>query len=182
MSPPKSPKAADRSQDQPVPADGLPLDILERQFDRVQMLFPRIDAKINAIFAIVSAQIALASISLSGENLRRWDILVPAGIFIVAIGMALYDLYRCTFPHVRRGGRSLVYFAEFASLSEADAIRACSETNIGEFRRDLIVQTWRTSRIAAEKFHFLRRATFSALLSLVPWFWLLAASSWALGS
>jgi hypothetical protein len=160
-------------------SEGLPLEILERQFDRVQTLFPRIDSKINAIFAIVSGQIALASLALSGEDWRRWGILIPAALFIVAIGMTLYDLYRCTFPHVRRGGKSLVYFAEFASLSQADAVRAFEETDLDGFRRDLLVQTWRTSKIAAEKFHYLRRATFSALLSLLPWFWLLGATSWA---
>lgn len=181
MARPKSTKAA-TSRAAPAPPDKLPLEILERQFDRVQALFPRIDSKINAIFAIVSAQIALASISLSGENLQRWQILVPAALFIVAIGTALYDLYRCTFPHVRRGGKSIVYFAEFASLSEAEALRAFAETDLREFRRDLVFQTWRTSRIAAEKFRFLRRATFSALISLLPWFWLLADSSWALRS
>jgi hypothetical protein len=162
-----------------TPAKGLPLELIERQFDRVQALFPRIDSKINAIFAIVSGQIALASLALSDENWRHWDILVPAALFIVAIGAALYDLYRCTFPHVRRGSKSLVYFAEFASLAQGDALRAFTETDVEEYRRDLIVQTWRTSIIAAEKFRYLRRATFSALVSLLPWFWLLAASSWA---
>ena len=177
MARPKSTKVA-TSRSRLAPANELPLEILERQFDRVQALFPRINSKINAIFAIVSAQLALASISLSGENLQRWQILMPATLFIVAIGTALYDLYRCTFPHVTKSGKSLVYFAEFASLPEIEAMRAFAETELPDFRRDLVFQTWRTSRIAAEKFRFLRRATFSALVSLLPWFWLLAASSW----
>jgi hypothetical protein len=163
-------------------SEGLPLEILERQFDRVQALFPRIDSKINAIFAIVSGQIGLASLALSTENWQHWglDILVPGALFVIAIGVTLYDLYRCTFPHVQRRGRSLVYFAEFASLDEEHALRALAETNIDEFRRDIVIQTWRTSKIAAEKFHYLRRASLSALLSLLPWFWLLAVSSWAI--
>ena len=162
-------------------SDALPIEMLERQFDRVQALFPRIDSKINAIFAIVSGQIALASLAISGEEWRHLDILIPAALFIVAIGLTLYDLYRCTFPHVKRGGRSLVYFEEYASVSEPEAVRAVSATDLEEFRRDLVIQTWRTSKIAAQKFYYLKRASFSALLSLVPWFWLLAASSWALG-
>lgn len=165
-----------------APQSALPLEVLERQFDRVQALFPRIDSKINAIFAIVSGQIALASLALSGENLKRWAILIPAALFIAAIGITLYELYRCTFPHVKKGGRSLVYFAEFASLGQGDAVRALGELGEDEFRQDLLIQTWRTSKIAAEKFHYLRRATFSALLSLLPWFWLLATSSWAISS
>lgn len=158
----------------------LPLQLLERQFDRVQALFPRIDAKINAIFAIVSGQIALASFGVSGENWRRWEILVPAGLFIIVVGITLYDLYRCTFPHLSKGEKSIVYFAEFAALSQSDAVRTFEETRIDEFRRDLLNQTWRTSKIAAVKFHYLRRASLSALASLLPWFWLLAASSWGI--
>jgi hypothetical protein len=159
--------------------EGLPLELIERQFDRVQMLFPRIDSKINAVFAIVSAEIALASVALSGENLRRWDVFIPATLFICSIGAAVYDLYRCTFPHVKRGGKSLVYFAELALLSETAALRAFADTDAEEFRTDLVRQTWRTSIIAAQKFRHLQRATFSSLVSLVPWFWLLAVSTWA---
>lgn len=170
-----------KDRDLAPPEDALPLEILERQFDRVQALFPRIDSKINAIFAIVSGQIALASLAISGEEWRHWDILIPAALFIGAIALTLYDLYRCTFPHVKKSGPSLVYFAEFASLSEAAAVRAVAETGLDEFRHDMVIQTWRTSKIAAQKFHYLRRASFSALVSLVPWFWLLAASSWTLG-
>lgn len=161
------------------PPTGLTLDVLERQFDRVQAMFPRIDAKINAVFAIASAQIALASLGLSGDNWRRWDILVPAALFVIAIGITLFNLYRCTFPHVKKSGKSLVYFAEIARLSETEAIEAFSSTDTEAFRRDLIVQTWRTSLIATRKFDALGRATFAAMASLIPWVWLLAASSWS---
>ena len=73
-------------------ASGLPLEIIERQFDRVQALFMRIDSKINAVFAIVSVEMALASVALSGGDWRKWDILLPASLFVSAMAVALYEL------------------------------------------------------------------------------------------
>lgn len=152
---------------------------IERQFDRVQALLSRVDSKVNAVFAIVSAEIALASLAVPSTGWHRWSILILAGLFVSAIAVSLHDLYKCTFPHFhKRDGRSLVYFADVAELDEVMAIQAFSKVTTEDFRADLIVQTWRTSVIATDKFRYLRRATQAALVSLLPWVCLLAASSW----
>lgn len=155
------------------------IEQIERQFERVQALLSRVDAKVNVVFAITSAEIALASLAVSRDSLHQWTILILAASFVCAIAVSLHDLYRCTFPHIQsHGGKSLVYFADVSQLDESTAVRMYSTETRREFKNDLIVQTWRTSVIAAEKFRYLRRATLAALLSLLPWVGLLALSAW----
>lgn len=157
----------------------ISIEQIERQFDRVQALLARVDSKINVIFAITSAEIAFASLAISRDSLLHWQILIPAGLFVCTVAVSLHDLYRCTFPHVqKREGRSLVYFADFARFNEITAVEAFSKRTKNEFKNDLIVQTWRTSVIATEKFNHLQRATLAALVSLPPWLALLAVSAW----
>ena len=159
-------------------AEHLPLDVIERQYDRVQSLFPRIDAKINVIFAIISAEIALASVGMSGDEWRKWNVLLPGALFIVLSGISLLNLYRCTFPNVRRVGDSLVYFMEIANRGKATILEDYRRATLDEFRDDLTLQMWTSARIAAQKFKALKTATVAAGASLIPWVWLVAASTW----
>ena len=51
----------------------------------------------------------------------------------------------------------------------------CSED---EWKKDIAVQTWKTAGIAQRKFRYLKQATVFAMISLVPWTWLLIVSTW----
>ena len=53
------------------------LETAERQFDRIQAFFPRIDSKVSSIFAIASGEIAVVSF-ISLKNLHKWWMLAPA--------------------------------------------------------------------------------------------------------
>ena len=89
------------------------LEVLERQFDRIQFLFTRVDAKVNAVLAIASGQIAVASVGISGGDWKHLSVLVPAALFLVSTAFTMVNLYRCTFPEVKRGG-------DFTRLFRAD--------------------------------------------------------------
>ena len=79
------------------------LEVLERQFDRIQFLFTRVDAKVNAVLAIASGQIAVASVAVSGGDWKNLALLIPAGLFLVSTAFTMINLYRCTFPEVKSG-------------------------------------------------------------------------------
>ena len=64
------------------------LEAAERQFDRIQAFFPRIDAKVSSIFAIASGQIAVASF-VSLKNLQRWWMLAPGALFLAAMAWSV---------------------------------------------------------------------------------------------
>jgi hypothetical protein len=152
------------------------LEAIERQFDRIQTFFPRIDAKVSAIFAITSGEIAVASF-VSLKNLRSWWMLLPACLFLAAVAWTVYNLYRCTFPHVKRAPDSLIYFNAIAELDREKFVERFTSASEEELKRDLARQTWQTSVIAAKKFAYLKQATLAAIFSLVPWAWLLVAAT-----
>lgn len=156
----------------------VPLDVIERQFDRVQFLFTRVDAKVNAVLAITSGQIAVASVGISGGDWKHVWVILPAALFLTSTAVTMVNLYRCTFPEVRRGDHSLVYFAQVAQQSRDDYIDAVINCSVEEWKKDIIVQAWKTADIARRKFKYLKHATTSAMMSLAPWTWLLVASTW----
>jgi len=152
------------------------LEAMERQFERIQGFFPRIDSKVSSIFAIASGEMAVASF-VSVKNLHAWWMLIPGSLFLLAIGWTVYNLYRCTFPTLKRSPDSLIYFREIIELDREDFVDRFTTVSEDELKRDVARQTWQTSVIAAKKFAYLKQATVAAMLSLVPWACLLIAST-----
>src|SRR3982750_1395889 len=97
-------------------AKKLSVEAYERQLDRIQSFHPRLDAKVSALFAVASGQIAVAALNLSANDLKNWWITVPLVFFLLVIGVTLINLYRCAYPHLDGGHRSLIYFKEIAAL------------------------------------------------------------------
>jgi hypothetical protein len=157
-------------------APHVSLEATERQFDRIQAFFPRIDSKVSSIFAIASGEMAVASF-VSVRNLHAWWMLIPGSLFLLAIGWSVYNLYRCTFPSLKRCPDSLVYFHEIIELKREDYVERFTNASEEELKCDFARQTWQTSVIAAQKFAYLKQATLAAMLSLIPWTWLLIAST-----
>lgn len=155
----------------------MTLETAERQLDRIQSFFPRIDAKVSALFAIAAGQIAIAAVNLSIDDWRRWWVAVPAAAFILIVGWALLNLYRCAFPHLEGGNQSLVYFNEIAKLRESEYIDRYTAVSQADLLNDITGQIWRNAEIVKCKYGYLKRATIAAMLSLIPWTCLLAATS-----
>lgn len=153
------------------------LENAERQLALVQSFFPRIDSKVSALFAISSGQIAVAALNLTLDDLKLWYVAIPAALFVVAVCAVVWNLYRCTYPHLDGGAQSLVYFAEIAKRTESDYIKRYREVTDKDLTEDLIGQIWRNSEIVAEKYKYLKIATVTAMLSLLPWALLLTATT-----
>jgi hypothetical protein len=152
------------------------LEATERQFDRIQAFFPRIDSKVSSIFAIASGELAVASF-MSLKNLHSWWMLLPGSLFLAAIAWTVYNLYRCTFPSLGRSADSLIYFNEIKQLKRDVFVERFLSASEEDLKRDFVLQTWQTSVIAAKKFAYLKQATLAAMLSLIPWAALLIAST-----
>ena len=89
----------------------------------------------------------------------------------------MLNLYRCAYPHLKGGHQSLVYFAEIAKLRESDYVNRIVSFDDEAFRSDLAGQIWRNAEIITCKYGYLKQATVAAMLSLIPWTILLAATS-----
>lgn len=156
---------------------GLGLEVAERQLDRIQNFFPRIDSKVSALFAIASGQVAFAAINLAIDDLKIWWIAIPAVLFAAGIAYAIWNLYWCTFPHLDGGHKSLVYFREIAKLRESEYLEQYFNLNEASLTRDVVGQIWRNSQIVDIKYGYLRLSTISTMLSLLPWGALLLATT-----
>ncbi len=145
------------------------LEVAERQLALVQSFMPRIDAKVSALFAIASAQIAVAAINLTATDLPKWYVTIPLAVFLITIAITFTNLYRCAYPHLDGGHASLVYFAEIAKRRESDFIQQYTSISVADLTNDICGQIWRNSEIATLKFGYLKCATKFAMISLVPW-------------
>lgn len=153
------------------------LEVAERQLDRVQSFFPRIDSRVAALFAISSAQVAVAAVNTTYDELLLWWVAAPAVIFLVSTIVCQLNLYWCTYPSLNGGERSLVYFNEIAKLKEDNYIEGYLAVSEDALARDFAAQIWRNSQIVADKYRYLKSATQAAIFSVIPWTLLLAAST-----
>lgn len=162
--------------------DGIEIDVYERQLDRIHHFFPRLDAKVSALFAVASGQIAVAALNLSANDLTRWWIAIPLAVFGLAMAWVILNLYRCAHPSLNGGNASLVYFQEIAKLRESDYIDKLKTISERDFKADIAGQIWRNSEIVACKYRYLKSATVAAMVSVIPWAILLVATSLSHGN
>lgn len=152
-------------------------DVAERQLDRVLGFFPRIDTKASALFAISSAELAVAAVNMQLDDFKSWYIAIPASGFFLLVAVVFVLLYKCAYPHLDGGTNSLIYFREIAKLTEADYVRRYTSYVHSERLNDLSGQIWRNAQIASLKFQYLKWGTIALMLSLIPWTALLLATS-----
>lgn len=153
------------------------LEFAERHLVFTQSFFPRIDAKVSALFAISSAEIAVAVLNVSPDDLKLWYVTVPLVAFLIVIATTVFNLYRCAYPHLEGGQRSLFYFAEIAKCQQADFIRDHKALTAAQLTDDLCGQIHRNAEILTLKYGYLKTATKAVMWSLLPWTALLLATS-----
>ncbi len=157
------------------------LEVAERQLALIQSFMPRLDGKVSALFAIVSAQLAVAALNLTAVDLPKWYVTVPLVVFLVMIAWTYFNLYRCAFPHLEGGKASLVYFAEIAKRRESEFVQQYMNVSVTDLTNDICGQIWRNSEIVACKFKFLKSATQWAMASIIPWTIVLIMASFSNG-
>ena len=144
-------------------------EALSSQLDRTHQFFPRADNKVSALFAILSAQIAIAALNMIPADLKVWWIAIPLAAFAFLSAWVLFNLYRCSYPNLEGGNSSLLYFKEIAKLREAEYVEKLTGLKEAEYIEDLAAQIWRNSEILNKKFDALRRANIGTMWSLLPW-------------
>ncbi|MET4594563.1 MULTISPECIES: Pycsar system effector family protein [unclassified Sphingomonas] len=155
----------------------IPTEALERQLDRLLTFFPRIDSKVSALFAVTSAQLAVAALNLTLNDLKVWWITGCLVAFALCALWVMIHLYRCAYPHLEGGQQSLIYFAEIVKKQSHAYVRSIDSVKGEVFREDLAGQIYRNAEILCLKYRFLKRATVGASVSTLPWVALLLATS-----
>ncbi|KSV64032.1 hypothetical protein N185_35275 [Sinorhizobium sp. GW3] len=153
------------------------IEAAERQLVMIHSFFPRIDAKITTLFAMTSAQIAIAALNVTLSDLKHWYVTVPGILFCAAACAVMINLYYCTYPHLRGVQGSLVFFVEIGKRSASDYLQAYTHVSGEALLEDLTHQIWRNSQIVQAKFHYLKNAMVITMLSVLPWAILLLGTS-----
>jgi hypothetical protein len=152
-------------------------EIASQQLDRVLSFFARVEAKASFIFAVDSALLALVAINVQYGDLTNPPIVAPAAICVLLLCISLFFVYRCSFPNLAGGHRSLVYFKEIAKLREAEYVEQFGSLDAEALARDVMGQIWRNSEILSAKFAAIKIAFILTAVALLPWFIFLVTTS-----
>jgi hypothetical protein len=152
-------------------------DAAEKQLDRVLSFFPRVEAKGSFLFALNTGLLALVALNLQIDDFRVWFLILPAIVVFLLTGVSLYFLYRCSFPWLKGGANSLIYFREIAKRTEAKFIDEFMAQSDDAHIRDLLGQAWRNSEILKMKFDAIKIAFILSAITLLPWTTFLALAA-----
>lgn len=144
-------------------------EIAGKQLDRVLGFFPRVDAKASFLFAMNTGILALLVLNLQLGDLKVWFLAGPAVVAVALLIASYLFVYRCTFPHLKGGAGSLIYFREIAKRTEANFVSEFLQLNDQELARDLSGQIWRNSEILKTKFDSMKIAFVLTAIALIPW-------------
>lgn len=144
------------------------IDVIQRQLDRVLGFFPRVEARINALFGVNTVILVVAALNLSANDLRLWYVTMPGALLIVGLLVSYYHLFRANFPDDNGGEKSLVFFKEIQKRTEANYIAEFLDCSEEALRNDLLGQVWRNSCIVCEKYQRVKLAIIATAISIAP--------------
>lgn len=153
------------------------LAIAQSQLDRVLGFFARADAKASTIFAVDTALLAILCINLRPADVSHWYVVVPGAAAITLIVASLIYVYRSSFPSLKGGHSSLIYFCEIAKRTECKYIDEFERADAEALTADVLGQVWRNSEILKLKFDSVKAAFVLSALALVPWAIFIAATA-----
>jgi len=141
--------------------------------------FSRLDAKASLVLAIDTSMLALLATRAFPYTQLRWEV-IPVSVTLLCLGISLWNLYKQGFPSLDGGQRSLLYFREIATRTEANYIEEWKGMGDDAYLRDLLGQVWRNSQILRAKYDHLKWAFVFLASAIIPWFVSLAMLSWKL--
>jgi len=153
------------------------MEVIQSQLDRVLGFFPRIEARINGLFAVNTTILTVGMLNISAGDLKLWYVYVPGAVAVIALLLSYYYLFRANFPDMRGGEGSLIFFAEVQKRSEAEYLDELLRCSDDDYCKDLIGQVWRNSQILCDKYVSAKKAIVFTCVALLPFFVFLSATA-----
>ena len=144
------------------------IDIIQRQLDRVLAFFPRVDARINALFGVNTLILIIAALNVAAGDLRLWYVTIPGALLLIGLLVSYYHLFRAIFPDDNGGEKSLIFFKEIQKRTEANYIAEFLDCSEATLRNDLLGQIWRNSCIVCAKYQRVKLAIITTAISVAP--------------
>lgn len=123
------------------------IELAKDQLNRVLGFFPRVDSKISVLLSVDVAMLAVLAANVPPmKSLVLLSLpVVIAFLAVILIALSLYFLYQVSFPRLKGGHCSLVYFREIASRTESNFIDEFTEQSADIYLKDILGQIWRNS-------------------------------------
>ena len=144
------------------------IDVIQRQLDRVLRFFPRVEARINALFGANTLILIIAALNVAADDLRLWYVTIPGSLLLIGLLVSYYHLFRANFPDDNGGEKSLIFFKEIQKRTEANYIAEFLDCSEATLRNDLLGQVWRNSCIVCQKYQRVKLAIIATALSIAP--------------
>jgi hypothetical protein len=145
------------------------------QLDLVLGFFPRVDAKFSVVLGLDLGMLGVlaSNVPSSWAAVQGATGCVVVG-FAVALIFSLVQLYRGSYPNVKGGEGSVIFFGHIANQTEHKFIESFKELTNERLADELLGQAWRNSKILQEKINALRWAYIFMAVAIVPWVVVLA--------
>lgn len=144
----------------------------DNQFEHLKLVlgfFPRADAKTQFLTGLAVAMLGFLAPTVLVSNKVSYIVMIVAALAAALLLASLIKLYLASYPNLKGGEASLIYFNEIAKLRESHFIEQMSRVSEQDLFNDLAAQTWRNSEILAEKFSSLKHAHRLLILAVFPW-------------
>lgn len=145
------------------------MELAPKQLDRVLAFFARVEAKASFVFAINSAMLGTLAVHVERSDLKSWPHMLSLIFAGIGLAVSFFYVYRCSYPNLKGGRSSLIYFREIAALREQQFVKNFRSISEDDFIDDTLSQVWRNSQILNQKFKALKVAFILTGASLIPW-------------
>lgn len=131
--------------------------------------FARAEGKTQFLTGLVVGMLGVLATVIGAAGHISWTLVVFVIIAMALLLATLAKLYEASYPNLKGGEASLIYFNEIAKLREAQFIESIQKVSERDLFVDLAAQTWRNSEILAEKFAAIKRAHGLLIIAVYPW-------------
>lgn len=142
----------------------------KNQLDLVLSFFPRIDAKFSVVLGLDIGMLGVLAAKVPNPVFAvptmTWYVI--AG-FVVALVFSLLQLYRGSYPNVKGGEDSVIFFRYIAKQTEHKFIESFKAMTTDQLGDELLGQAWRNARILDQKIAALKWAYIFMAVAVVPW-------------
>jgi Family of unknown function (DUF5706) len=147
------------------------------QLERVLSFFPRVDTKISILIGINLAMLGYLAVHLTPIVHLVWYALFAVAA-CVALAVSMWFLYKASFPNLRGGHDSLIFFGTISQMTEHEYITDFIALDDAAYSSDVLGQVHRNSQILAAKYQYIQISHISLMVGAV--FWVLYLSCYAL--
>jgi hypothetical protein len=148
-------------------------DLAVSLMGELHLFFSRIEAKSSVILGVNTGMIWYLATKL--PPMKMWDIhMLAAALPLALIGASMWQLYKCSFPHMSGARESLVSLKAIAKRTEDSFLAELTRQTPEELAQELLRQVWHSSGMLTTKIDRLKKAYTLCACAVLAWGFALA--------